>query len=354
MSVPVECWVRPIAHRVEFRRKLLGETARVREWHSRIACNPCSEILLRPYETCNLTEVIVREADTLDTLREKVRLATILGTIQSALDDFKYVNKQWKKNAQDERLLGVSLTGIYDNTLLNGVCGRDSLIVALATMKTVAIHTNVEWAKKLGINPSTAITCVKPSGTTSALAGTSSGIHPAHNPYYIRYVRNDLKDPVTQFMIDSGFPHEKDAYAPEAMIVFKFPLKSASHAVCRKDLSPIQHLQLWCDYQEFFCEHKPSITVSVKEDEWLRVGAWVYDHFEWVSGVSFLPSEEDGHTYVQAPFTDCTKEDYENLLQEMPTNVDWTRLKEYETEDSTKNMHMLACTGATGAEGCFL
>jgi ribonucleoside-triphosphate reductase len=335
----------------DFRRKLFGEACRIREWHDRMGANPCSEILLRPYETCNLTEQIVKATDTEEDLIRKTRLATILGTIQSALDDFKYVNKKWKQNVQDERLLGVSLTGIFDNELTNGKLGNDALKEALYKMKKVAIETNIEWAKKLGINQSVAITCVKPSGTTSALCGTSSGIHPAHNPYYIRYVRNDKKDPVTQFMIDKGFPYEDDAYDPNNMICFKFPMKASETAICRKDYTAIQHLHLWLTYQKHWCEHKPSVTISVKEDEWLKVGAWVYDHFDWVSGVSFLPSDEDAHTYQQAPFTDCNENEYNELVKIMPVDVDWTELKLYEKEDSTTSMQVLACTGS---EGCLL
>ena len=334
-----------------FRKEFFGEDARFREYHSGIGVNPCSEILLRPYETCNLTEVIVRETDSLEELMKKVELATILGTIQSALDDFKYINKKWQRNVQEERLLGVSLTGIFDHPVLNGNSDRETLIDWLEGLKIVAIRTNIEWAKKLGINSSVAITCVKPSGTTSALTGTSSGIHAAHAPYYIRHVRNDLKDPLTRFMMDVGFPWEQDAYDPSNMCCFKFPIKAAETAVFRKDLSAIAHLELWKIYQQYYCEHKPSITVSVKEHEWLTVGAWVYDNFEWVSGVAFLPSEEDAHSYVQAPFVDATKEEYETLSKEMPVGVEWNDLKEYEKEDSTTNLQILACTGA---EGCLL
>jgi ribonucleoside-diphosphate reductase alpha chain len=293
----------------------------------------------------------VRCGDTLETLKQKVRLATILGTIQSALDDFKYVNKKWKNNLIDERLLGVSLTGIYDNELLNGKLGLDGLAELLTELKTVAIQTNVEWAKKLGINASAAITCVKPSGTTSALCGTSSGIHPAHSPFYIRYVRNDMKDPLTEFMIAAGFPIEVDAYDPNNMVCFKFPLKSSPDAICRHDVSAIEHLELWKVYQQHWCEHKPSITVSVREEEWMSVGAWVYDNFEWVSGISFLPASEDDHIYKQAPFTDCNEDEYYALLAKMPTDVDWTHLADFEKEDSTVAVQTLACTGA---EGCFI
>lgn len=331
-------------------RKTYFPTSRLREFHSRIAGNPCLEILLRPYETCNLTEQIVRPTDTLEDLKRKTRVATILGTIQSALDDFKYVNKKWKQNQQDERLLGVSLTGIYDNELTNGTHGTTSLINALQEMKKVAIQTNIEWAKKLGINQSVAITAVKPSGTTSSLCGTSSGIHPAHNPFYIRHVRNDKKDPVTTFMIEKGVPYEKDAYDPNNMICFKFPMKSSEQAICRKDVTAITHLHLWYYYQRYWCEHKPSITVSVKEDEWMKVGAWVYDNFDWVSGVSFLPADEENHIYTQLPFQDCSEQEYLDLLEKMPKDIDWSELVKYEKEDSTTNSHELACV----AGGCLI
>lgn len=333
-----------------FRSKLLGSTARLREWDPRMGMNPCAEILLKPYEFCNLTSAQIREYDDVESLKKKIRLATILGTIQSCLTNFKHINKKWQRNCEDERLLGVSLNGIFDNELTSGKLGKDVLAKALTDLKTVALNTNVEWAAMLGINASVAVSAIKPEGTSSALNGTSSGIHPAHAPFYIRYVRNDKKDPLTDFMIAAGIPYEVDHYDPLNMIAFKFPLKSAEGAVCRKDLSAIEHLEIWKIYQEFYCEHKPSITVSIKESEWLKVGAWVYDNFEWMSGVAFLPEED--HIYTQAPFTDCSKEDYEALLAVMPTEVDWSKLSDYEKEDTTTNAQTLACSGST--EGCFI
>lgn len=309
----------------------------------------CSEIILRPYEFCNLTSVQIREDDDLQTLLEKVRVATIIGTIQSTFTHFKYINKKWQRNCEDERLLGVSLNGIYGNALTNGSLGQDKLVEALQEMKKVAIQTNIEWADKLGINSSVAITCVKPEGTVSALNLTPSGIHPDFAPFYIRYVQNDVKDPLTQFMAAQGVPWEPYGMDLNNMVVFKFPIKSSESSKFAKDVGAIEHLELWKTYQMHFCEHKPSVTISVRESEWLEVGAWVYDNFEWMSGVSFLPY--DDHIYVQAPFTRCTKEEYDELLKEMPKNIDWDKLAEFESEDSTTNMQTLACSGP---EGCFI
>jgi ribonucleoside-triphosphate reductase (thioredoxin) len=334
----------------KFRRETFGEKIRTRNSDFKIGVNPCCEILLRDAETCNLTSVQVRETDTLKTLKEKVRVATILGTFQACLTNYKYVNKRWQKNCEDERLLGVSLNGIFDNVLMNGRDGKDKLKNALIELKKVAIATNIEYAAKLGINVSVAITTVKPEGTTSALNGTSSGIHPAHAPYYYRHVRNDIKDPATQFMIDMEIPHEKDHYDPVNMVCFKFPMKSAKNAVFRKDLSPTDHLELWKLYQEFWAEHKPSVTISVKESEWLDVGAWVFANFEWMSGVSFLPYSD--HVYTQAPFEECTKAQYDELLAQMPSHIDWEKLVNYEKEDATTSSQELACTASP--EGCFV
>ena len=340
----------------EFRKDLSIDDIRYRDPDHKFGLNPCGEIILRPYSFCNLTEVIVYEDDTPETLKYKVRIATILGTIQSCFTNFKYINKKWQKNCEDERLLGVSLTGIYDNKYTNGknfTIDNDtqdykerSFGLFLESLKTEAIHTNLEFSKLLNINSSVAITCVKPSGTSSALNGTSSGIHKAYAPYYIRYVRNDIKDPLTEFMINAGFPYEKDAYDPNHVVCFKFPIKSADDAIC--NINAIEHLELWLIYQKYWCEHKPSVTISVKEDEWLKVGAWVYEHFDWISGVAFLPAEEDNMIYTQAPFCECSKEEYEKLLTEMPNYVDWQKLSEYELEDQTTSAKELACT----AGGC--
>jgi ribonucleoside-triphosphate reductase len=303
--------------------------------------NPCSEIILRNREFCNLSEVVVRATDTRETLLEKVRLATILGTIQSTLVNFKYISKSWQKNCEEERLLGVSLTGIMDCNVTNGKGPHGSLPAILQDLKGMAVKTNEEFAKKFGINQSVAVTCVKPSGTVSQLTNAASGIHARHNPYYIRTVRGDKKDPLTKMMIDQGFPVEDDVMNPSHTSVFSFPHKVDQGAVFRTDLTAIEQLELWKTYQEHWCEHKPSVTISVKENEWLKVGAWVYDNFNYMSGVSFLPFSE--HTYKQAPYQDCNKEEYEMLLDKMPKIVEWNKLSEYEQTDMTIGAQELAC-----------
>ena len=301
--------------------------------------NPCSEIILRDREFCNLSEVVVRPEDTKESLLEKVRLATILGTFQSTLTNFKYVSAAWKKNCSEERLLGVSLTGIMDNSLTNGKAkGIETL---LEELKTEAVKVNKEWSNKLGINQSVAITCVKPSGTVSQLVDAASGIHARHNEFYIRTVRGDKKDPLTKMMTDVGFPVEDDVMNPANTAVFSFPMKVDKSAVFRTDMSATEQLELWLVYQKHWCEHKPSVTISVKEDEWMEVGAWVYKNFDWMSGVSFLPFSE--HTYQQAPYQDTNKEGYEFLLKQMPKDIDWTKLSEYETQDTTISSQELAC-----------
>ena len=306
--------------------------------------NPCSEIILRDREFCNLSECVVRPSDTRETLLEKVELATIIGTFQSSLINFKYLSAAWKRNCEEERLLGVSLTGIMDCKLTNG---KDkNLKELLKDLRTKAVETNKIWAKKLGINQSVAITCVKPSGTVSQLVDAASGIHARHNPFYIRTVRGDKKDPLTKMMKDAGFPIEDDVMNPSHTAVFSFPMKVDKGAVFRTDMSAIEQLRLWLVYQKHWCEHKPSVTISVKENEWLEVGAWVYEHFDYMSGVSFLPFSE--HTYRQAPYQDCDKEKYEEILKLMPKNVDWTKLGEYETQDMTTSSQELACV----AGGC--
>ena len=303
--------------------------------------NPCSEIILRNREFCNLSEVVVRATDTRESLLEKVRLATILGTIQSTLVNFKYISKSWQKNCEEERLLGVSLTGIMDCNVTNGKGPHGSLPAILQDLKGMAVKTNEEFAKKFGINQSVAVTCVKPSGTVSQLTNAASGIHARHNPYYIRTVRGDKKDPLTKMMIDQGFPVEDDVMNPSHTSVFSFPHKVDQGAVFRTDLTAIEQLELWKTYQEYWCEHKPSVTISVKENEWLKVGAWVYDNFNYMSGVSFLPFSE--HTYKQAPYQDCNKEEYEMLLDKMPKIVEWNKLSEYEQTDMTIGAQELAC-----------
>lgn len=304
--------------------------------------NPCSEIILRPYQFCNLTEVVVRATDTIKDLERKVRLASVLGTIQSTYTHFPYLRKIWQKNTEEERLLGVSLTGIMDNPILSGK--EADLESVLKGLREVAVATNAEWAERLGIPVSAAITCVKPSGTVSQLVDSASGIHARHSEYYIRTVRGDIKDPLTQFMQESGIPAEPCVMKPETTMVFSFPIKSPVGAVTRNDMTAIEQLELWLAYQRHWCEHKPSITVTVRDQEWLEVGAWVYKHFDEVSGISFLPHSD--HTYQQAPYQDCTKEEYEDMLSRMPAKIDWGRLQEYEREDTTKSSQTFACVGS--------
>ena len=304
-------------------------------------CNPCSEIILRPYQFCNLSEVVVRDTDTLATLKRKVALATTLGTFQSTLTDFKYLRKIWQNNTEEERLLGVSLTGIMDSKLTSGKSST-KLEPMLEELKEISVQTNATIAKLLGINQSTAITCIKPSGTVSQLTDAASGIHARHNPHYIRTVRGDNKDPLTQFLVDVGIPAEPDVTKPDSTTVFSFPMKSPKSAVCRADMTAIEQLELWLVYQRHWCEHKPSVTISVKEDEWMEVGAWTYEHFDEVSGISFLPFSE--HTYKQAPYQDCTAEEYKSMLKQMPKQIDWDKLQEFEKEDTTSGGRELACT----------
>ena len=318
--------------------------------------NPCSEIILRSKEFCNLTEVVIREDDTEETLKQKVKLATILGTWQSTLTNFKYLNKKWNENCEEERLLGVSMTGIMDCHLTNGKLhshgpgGKPTkgLSELLRELKQVAIETNKEWAKKLNINQSAAITCVKPSGTVSQLVDSASGIHARHNPYYIRTVRADKKDPLAKMMSDAGFPHEDDVTKPMHTWVFSFPIKGPEKGIYRKDMSAIEHLELWKVYQDNWCEHKPSITVSVNEDEWMGVGAWVYENFDKMSGVSFLPFAD--HSYRQAPYQDCSKVEYNALVKSMPKDIEWSKLSEYENQDMTHGSQELACSAEGGCE----
>ena len=315
-----------------------------RDAEQEFGCNPCSEIILRPYQFCNLSEVVVRSSDTQQSLTNKVRLATILGTFQSTLTNFKYLRNVWKKNTTEERLLGVSLTGIMDNAMMSGKSTHLGMNISatLNALKEEAINTNAVMAEKLGISQSAAITCVKPSGTVSQLVNSASGIHARHNPYYIRTVRGDNKDPLTQFMMSSGVPYEPDVMKPDSTTVFSFPMKSPHGAVTRFDMTAIEQLELWLLYQRHWCEHKPSVTISVKEHEWMEVGAWVYNHFDEVSGISFLPFSE--HTYKQAPYQDCTVEEYGEMMERMPKSIDWTWLQDYEKEDTTSGGRELACT----------
>eukprot|EP00916_Digyalum_oweni_P024889 GHVL01041107.1.p1 GENE.GHVL01041107.1~~GHVL01041107.1.p1 ORF type:complete len:633 (+),score=22.51 GHVL01041107.1:222-2120(+) len=303
--------------------------------------NPCSEIILRPYQFCNLTECVVRATDTIADLERKVKLATILGTIQSTMIKFPYLRKVWQNNTAEERLLGVSMTGIMDNPLMTNK--NEGLEKTLEHLRSIAVATNAEWAELLGIPASASISCVKPSGTVSQLVDSASGIHARHSPYYIRTVRGDSKDPLTQFMIDQGIPNEPCVMKPDSTVVFSFPVKSPEQAVTRNDMTAVEQLELWLTYQRHWCEHKPSVTISVRDSEWMSVGAFVYEHFDEMSGVSFLPHSD--HTYQQAPYQDCTKEQYEEMLALMPDSIDWEELNDYENEDNTVSMQTMACSG---------
>ena len=300
--------------------------------------NPCSEIILRPYQFCNLTEVVVRPTDTEKTLAKKIRLATILGTIQSTYTHLPYLRPIWRKNTEEERLLGVSLTGIMDNEITSKPTKE-----LLNSLRSVAIQTNSETSERLGINPSAAITCVKPSGTVSQLVDSASGIHARHSDFYIRTVRGDNKDPLTKFLTDSGIPAEACVMKPDSTTVFSFPVKAPDGAVTRNDMSAIEQLELWKTYALNWCEHKPSVTITVRDEEWLKVGSWVYDNFDICSGVSFLPHSD--HTYAQAPYQDCNEETYKEALSKMPISIDWTKLASYEVEDNTAGSQTLACSG---------
>lgn len=305
-----------------------------KEWGT----NPCSEIILRPYQFCNLTEVVVRPTDTEKTLTNKVRLATILGTIQSTYTDMPYLRPIWRKNTEDERLLGVSLTGIMDNEITNAPSKK-----LLNKLRHVAVYTNYHLAQQLGIAASAAITCVKPSGTVSQLVDSASGIHARHSEYYIRTVRGDNKDPLTQFLTDAGIPSEPCVMKPDSTTVFSFPVKSPQGAVTRNDMTAIEQLELWKMYALEWCEHKPSVTITVRDEEWLKVGSWVYDNFDICSGVSFLPHSD--HTYSQAPYQDCDEDTYKEALAKMPESIDWLALSEYEQEDNTAGSQTMACSG---------
>jgi len=303
--------------------------------------NPCSEIILRPYQFCNLTEVVVRATDTVDDLERKVKLATILGTVQSTYTKFPYLRKVWRNNTEEERLLGVSLTGIMDNPLLTSK--NAGLSKTLEHLRDVAVVTNNELADRLDIQRSAAITCVKPSGTVSQLVDSASGIHARHSHYYIRTVRGDNKDPLTQFMIDQGIPNEPDVFKPDQTTVFSFPVKAPAGAVVTEDLTAIEQLETWLMFQRHWCEHKPSVTINVRKDEWFEVGAFVYEHFDEMSGVSFLPYNE--HTYQQAPYQEIGKSEYEELAKLMPEKIDWSLLTNYEESDNTVGMQTMACSG---------
>ena len=308
---------------------------------------------MRDKQFCNLTECVVRSDDTFDSLKRKVELATILGTIQSTLTNFQFLSEEWKKNTEEERLLGVSLTGIMDNPFLNGTTydilgwselgGKLTLEMALEKLRDHARSVNEEWSSKLGIPTSMAITCVKPSGTVSQLVDSASGIHARHNPFYIRRIRMDKKDPIYSFLKGQGVPCEDEAFRPESTAVFSFPQRSPEGAVCRTDKTAIEQLDLWLIYQRYWCEHKPSVTISVKDEEWPEVGAWVWKHFDEVSGVSFLPFSD--HTYQQAPYEDITEEQYNQLVEQMPQDIRWEEF--IEQEDNTTGQQQLACTAGS-------
>lgn len=305
-----------------------------KEWGT----NPCSEIILRPYQFCNLTEVVVRPTDTEKTLANKVRLASILGTVQSTFTDMPYLRPIWRKNTEEERLLGVSLTGIMDNEITSNPSKK-----LLNKLRDTAVQTNRDYAEQLGISASAAITCVKPSGTVSQLVDSASGIHARHSEYYIRTVRGDNKDPLTQFLTDAGIPAEPCVMKPDSTTVFSFPTKSPDNAVTRNDMTAIEQLELWKTYALEWCEHKPSVTITVRDEEWMNVGAWVFDNFDICSGVSFLPHSD--HTYAQAPYQDCDKATYKEAAAKMPKKIDWAKLSEYEMEDNTAGSQTLACSG---------
>ena len=304
--------------------------------------NPCSEIILRSNQFCNLSEVVVREDDTEETLKEKVELAAIIGTLQATLTDFRYLRNIWARNTEDEALLGLSMTGIMDNKLLSGQGDQAELEKTLENLRNVAINVNKKWAKKLGINQSAAITCVKPSGTVSQLVDSASGIHPRFSKHYIRRVRSDKKDPLAVFMEAAGFPVEQDVMS-ESSVVYSFPVKSPDSSVCVKEVGAMEQLRLWKTYQNFWCEHKPSITVYYTDDEYLQVAQWIWENFDICSGISLLPVSD--HVYQQAPYEDITPEAYDELLNSMPKNVNWSDLVYFEQEDNTTGSQELACTG---------
>jgi len=318
-----------------------GKEDRQRETEHNFGTNPCSEIILRDCEFCNLTEMVVRADDTRESLMRKARLATILGTWQSTLTDFRYLSSSWKKNCEDERLLGVSMTGIMDCEITNGK--KAGLETLLSDLRKEVVEVNRKFAKNIGVEQSVATTCVKPSGTVSQLVDAASGIHARHNPYYIRTVRADNKDPLCTFMKSKGFPHEACVMKPDNVTVFSFPIKAPENSVFRTDLSAEEQLDLWLKYQYHWCEHKPSVTISVKEEEWVGVGAWVWNHLDSISGISFLPFSD--HTYRQAPYQDCTKEEYEEMVSKLPNEIDWSELANYEVEDQTSGTQTFACSG---------
>ena len=322
-----------------------------RDTNHSFGTNPCSEIILRPNQFCNLSTVVAKADDTEDSLTEKIRLATILGTIQSAMTDFsmfsRWGDSSWKKNCEEERLLGVSITGIFDCPLLSDT-GDKRLTSRLSGLRYTATRVNREWSAKLGISPSKSVTCIKPEGTSSCVAGSSSGMHPRYSDYYIRRVRLSASDPLGQLMKDSGIPHEPCLNNPQTTDIFSFPIKSPTTAQTQQTIKPLDHLNLWLLYQVHYCDHKPSITVTYRDDDFLGIGSWLWENWDKVSGISFLPHSD--HVYSQPPFEAITEDEYINMLQKMPISVDWGRLDLYEVIDKTENQQTLSCT----AGGCEL
>mgnify|MGYP003308681186 FL=1 len=321
--------------------KVLAERSGRRDPNHEFGTNPCSEISLRPYQFCNLTEVVVRATDSLRDIKDKVEVATILGTIQSTYTKFPYLRKIWQRNTEEERLLGVSLTGVMDNPIMTSA--NKNLARDLESLKEYAVYVNSVWSKSLGVEQSTAVTCCKPSGTVSQLVDSASGIHARHSLHYIRTVRGDNKDPLTQFMKSKGIPFEPCVMKPDSTTVFSFPIAAPRRSITRNDMTAIQQLEMWLVYQRHWTEHKPSVTITVKDNEWMEVGAFVYKNFDEMSGVSFLPHSD--HSYQQAPYQDCNKKDYEILKSIMPNKIDWSELSAFEAEDTTKSSQTFACTG---------
>jgi len=320
-------------------QKIAGRNGR-RDPDHEFGTNPCSEIILRSNEFCNLSEVVVRSDDTLSTLKKKIEVAAIIGTLQATLTDFRYLRNLWKKNTEEEALLGLSLTGIMDHPVIG--TSSDKTALWLEELKNVAVKTNKKWAEKLGINQSVAITCVKPSGTVSQLCDSASGIHPRFSKHYIRRVRSDTKDPLAEFMTASGFPVEQDLMSP-ASLVYSFPIKSPTGSTTVNQVGAMQQLTLWKLYQNHWCEHKPSITVYYTDDEFLQVAQWIWNNFDICSGISLLPYSD--HVYQQAPYEEIDAVQYKKLVAEMPTDVDWNDLQNFEQEDNTTGSQELACVG---------
>lgn len=315
-----------------------------REKNCEYGTNPCAEIILKPFEFCNLSTVVVRTDDTAASLKKKVELATIIGTVQSTFVKFPYLRPEWKKNCEEERLLGVSMTGIFDNKLTSGLEGKPKLVRLLENLRDHATATNLKWAEKLGINPSKSITCVKPEGTTSCLVDSASGLHPRYADYYFRRIRLDKKDPLYNLMKDQGVPCEDDVINPTSTAVFTFAMKAPRGTVTTEDLRALDHLDLWKTYQEHYCHHKPSVTVNYKDSEFLEVGNWLWENFDMATGIAFLPGG-DNHTYAQAPFEQIDSATY---AAHPKVKVNFNDLMKYESEDNTEVGKEFACS----AGGC--